>query len=49
MMTTHRRKRYEDVRFIAQLVKDRRYTEPTITQGVYEEIPVAEKIGDPPN
>ncbi|MBT2618655.1 transposase, partial [Bacillus sp. ISL-78] len=36
----------KDVKVIAQLVKDGRYAEPTIPQGVYAELRVAKKIRD---
>ncbi|MGV2941861.1 IS110 family transposase [Mesobacillus sp. LC4] len=36
----------KDARVIAQLVKDGRYAEPTIPQGVYVELRVAKKIRD---
>jgi transposase len=36
----------KDARVIAQLVKDGRYAEPTIPQGVYAELRVAKKIRD---
>ncbi|RBP84041.1 transposase [Cytobacillus firmus] len=36
----------KDAKVIAQLVKDGRYAEPTIPQGVYAELRVAKKIRD---
>lgn len=36
----------KDARVIAQLVKDGRYAEPTIPQGVYAELRVAKKLRD---
>ena len=36
----------KDARVIAQLVKDGRYAEPNIPQGIYAELRVARKIRD---
>ena len=36
----------KDAKVIAQLVKDGRYAEPTIPQGIYAELRVAKKLRD---